>query len=134
MPRRGADSFLSVLWQRATATPESKAARVAYLDFKHTGGNPRFVNGVRNPNYDPRTAARGAIMAMMIVDRVEDQGDRVLIYKKEPPCRWGQYHLIAKPGSSAALALKEGDRVSYDPVSGGFNFGFFVEPEEGPLP
>lgn len=47
-------SFLSLLWERATATPASKAARCAYLDFKYTGGNPKFINGEHNPNYNPK--------------------------------------------------------------------------------
>lgn len=62
----------------------------------------------------------------MIVDRVEDQGDRILIYRKEPPSRWGQYHAIAKAGDAAALSLEENDTIVYDAENGGFNFGWFV--------
>lgn len=49
------------------------------------------------------------------ISRVEDEGDRVLLYDKSD-----DYHIIA----SRKDQVKVGDEVEYDPY--GVNFGWFV--------
>lgn len=51
-----------------------------------------------------------------IATKVDNQGDRVLIYGPNP-----NYYIIAP----ANTEVKEGDEIEYEPY--GFNFGWFVE-------
>lgn len=46
--------------------------------------------------------------------RVDDQGDRVLLYGKDPA-----YHVIAGPEDNVQV----GDEIEFEPY--GFNFGWF---------
>lgn len=56
-------------------------------------------------------------MAKFVITRIDDQGDRVLIYGHP---KWSDYYVIAPAGTSANI----GDEVEYRPE--GYNFGWFV--------
>lgn len=56
-------------------------------------------------------------MATFVITKIDDQGDRVLLYGHP---KWPDYHVIAPEGTS----VKVGDIVEYQPE--GYNFGRFV--------
>jgi hypothetical protein len=68
-------------------------------------------------------------MPTMTVKRIEDQGDRIVIYADEPPSRWGPFYVIARAASASALALKCGDIIHYRRQEGAWNSGWYIEPE-----
>jgi len=49
------------------------------------------------------------------ISRVDDQGDRVLLFGKSP-----DYHIIASPEDGVQV----GDEIEFEPC--GWNFGWFV--------
>jgi hypothetical protein len=56
----------------------------------------------------------------MIVTRIEDQGDRVLLYSKR-----ADYHVIASTGCT----VRVGDQIDYEPY--GWNFGWLIRLADG---
>lgn len=54
----------------------------------------------------------------LIVGKIEDQGDRVLLYDRSDP----RFYVIASPLQAAGA--RPGDTVTYAPY--GVNFGFFM--------
>ena len=67
------------------------------------------------------------MMPRLIIDSIDDQGDRVLLYPastQSPSERmFGQYHIITS--RERAANLKSGDEIEYDDA--GCNFGWLKD-------
>lgn len=57
----------------------------------------------------------------MLVKRIDNQGDRVLLYSTEKQNSDGDYHVIA----SKNCTVKIGDIIRYEPYGG--NFGWHIK-------
>jgi hypothetical protein len=60
----------------------------------------------------------------MRIERIDDEGDRILFYGSQPDYGYGSwpgYHVIGSPQEAAHV--KVGDVILYEPY--GWNFGWF---------